>query len=69
MPAATGARPSGRSALVARVDEAALDAHCRERLAKYKTPKAFRLVPELPQDPSGKVLKRELRARESADDA
>ena len=51
------------------MDEAAPDAHCRERLAKHKTPKAFRLVPELPQDPSGKVLKRELRARESADDA
>jgi acyl-CoA synthetase (AMP-forming)/AMP-acid ligase II len=47
--------------------EADLDAHCRERLAKYKTPKAFRLVSELPRNPSGKVLKRELRDREVAD--
>ncbi len=42
-----------------------LDAHCRERLAKYKTPKGFRLVDELPRNPSGKVLKRVLRDREN----
>jgi fatty-acyl-CoA synthase len=53
----------------ATADEAALDAHCRERLAKYKTPKAFRLVAELPRNPSGKVLKRELRDREVAETA
>jgi fatty-acyl-CoA synthase len=44
------------------VDE--LDAFCRERLAKYKTPKGFRFVAELPRNPSGKVLKRDLRDRE-----
>jgi fatty-acyl-CoA synthase len=47
------------------VDEQELDAHCRERLAKYKTPKGFRFVSELPRNPSGKVLKRELRDRET----
>jgi acyl-CoA synthetase (AMP-forming)/AMP-acid ligase II len=45
------------------VDE--LDAFCRERLAKYKTPKGFRFVAELPRNPSGKVLKRDLRDRET----
>jgi acyl-CoA synthetase (AMP-forming)/AMP-acid ligase II len=48
----------------ASVDEQALDAHCKERLAKYKTPKGFRFVSELPRNPSGKILKRELRDRE-----
>ncbi len=35
--------------------------HCREQLAKYKVPKDVTLVDELPRNPSGKVLKRELR--------
>jgi len=34
---------------------------CRERLADYKTPRVVELVAELPRDPNGKVLKRELR--------
>jgi acyl-CoA synthetase (AMP-forming)/AMP-acid ligase II len=48
----------------ASVDVDELDAHCRERLAKYKTPKGFRIVDQLPRNPSGKVLKRVLRERE-----
>ena len=48
----------------ASVDEEELDAHCRERLAKYKTPKGFRFIDKLPRNPSGKVLKRELREME-----
>ncbi len=35
----------------------------RERLAGYKLPRSVDLVDELPRTPSGKVLKRELRAR------
>jgi fatty-acyl-CoA synthase len=40
-----------------------LRAHARERLAGFKVPKAFALVESLPKNPSGKVLKRELRTR------
>jgi exopolyphosphatase/pppGpp-phosphohydrolase len=45
---------------------AALDPHdlvawCRERLAAYKVPKAADIVAELPRNPTGKILKRELR--------
>lgn len=36
-------------------------AHCKEHLATYKVPKTVRIVEELPVDPQGKVLKRELR--------
>jgi len=35
---------------------------CRARLAGFKTPKQVVIVPALPKNPSGKVLKRELRA-------
>jgi fatty-acyl-CoA synthase len=37
--------------------------HCIERLAKYKIPKYFIVVDELPRTPSGKVKKFELRER------
>ena len=50
----------------ASVDERELDAFCRERLAKYKAPKGFRFIDALPRNPSGKVLKRDLRDRETA---
>jgi fatty-acyl-CoA synthase len=40
--------------------------HCRSRLAKYKVPKDVTFIDALPRNPSGKVLKRELRTR--ADD-
>ncbi len=39
----------------------ALRAWCRARLADYKCPRRIELVAELPRDPNGKVLKRELR--------
>jgi acyl-CoA synthetase (AMP-forming)/AMP-acid ligase II len=42
-------------------DPAEIIAFCRERLAGYKTPKAVHVVAELPVDPQGKILKRELR--------
>ena len=35
--------------------------HCRERLAGYKCPKRVVLADALPKNPSGKILKRELR--------
>jgi fatty-acyl-CoA synthase len=38
-----------------------LRAHVRERLAGFKVPKAFAFVDAMPKNPSGKVLKRELR--------
>ena len=36
--------------------------HCRGQLAKYKVPKAIAFLDALPRNPSGKVLKRDLRA-------
>jgi long-chain acyl-CoA synthetase len=47
----------------AQIDVAVLDAHCRERLAAYKTPRRFLVVDELPRSSVGKILRRELRAR------
>ncbi|MDG2029116.1 MAG: long-chain fatty acid--CoA ligase [Acidimicrobiales bacterium] len=35
--------------------------HCRSQLAKFKVPKAVTFLEELPRNPSGKVLKRDLR--------
>ncbi|GAB4010750.1 long-chain-fatty-acid--CoA ligase [Nocardioides ultimimeridianus] len=43
-------------------DEAELTAHCKERLAAYKYPRSIIIRDELPKGPSGKILKRELRA-------
>ena len=40
-------------------------AFARERLAGYKLPRRVELVEELPRTPTGKVLKRELRAQYS----
>jgi long-chain acyl-CoA synthetase len=37
-------------------------AFCRARLADYKCPKTIRFVKEIPKGPTGKLLKRELRA-------
>jgi long-chain acyl-CoA synthetase len=46
----------------AALDEAALIAHCRGNLAHYKCPTSVEATDALPRNPSGKILKRELRA-------
>ncbi len=51
----------------ATVDEAAVIAHCRERLAHYKAPTRVILAEGLPKNPSGKILKRDLRAEHGGD--
>jgi len=43
-------------------DEAALRAHCQASLARYKIPKSFHSVDDLPRNPGGKVMKHELKA-------
>lgn len=48
------------------LDEEELRRHCRETLTGYKVPKHFEFVAELPKSPVGKVLRRELRDRETA---
>jgi acyl-CoA synthetase (AMP-forming)/AMP-acid ligase II len=40
-----------------------LTEHCRSQLARFKVPRAVLFVDALPRNPSGKVLKRELRER------
>ena len=43
------------------LSEAAVIAHCRTQLAAFKTPKRVIFTSGLPKNPSGKILKRELR--------
>jgi fatty-acyl-CoA synthase len=45
------------------ITEEAMISHCRERLAHFKVPKRVILTQDLPKNPSGKILKRELRQR------
>jgi fatty-acyl-CoA synthase len=46
--------------------EAELQAHCRRLIAAYKVPKRILIVPlaEIPVNPSGKIMKRELKLRQ-----
>jgi acyl-CoA synthetase (AMP-forming)/AMP-acid ligase II len=48
-------------------DAAALQAHCRTRLAGYKVPRTVVFVQALPRTGSGKISKRELRQRYGGD--
>ena len=41
--------------------EQELRAHCKAQLAGPKVPRDFVFLPELPRNPTGKVLKRDLR--------
>lgn len=45
----------------ATIDAAALLLWCREQLASFKCPKSVDVLDELPRNPTGKVLKKELR--------
>ena len=36
--------------------------HCRERLARFKVPKSFTFMDELPRNSMGKIQKSELKA-------
>jgi len=51
----------------ATVDEAALDAHCTARIARFKRPKAYVWLADLPKNAYGKVLKTELRRLPASD--
>jgi long-chain acyl-CoA synthetase len=44
------------------VTEQELIDHCRERLARFKCPTSVEWIEALPRNPSGKVLKKDLRA-------
>ena len=50
-----------REGATATADE--LIEHCRGQLAKFKVPKAVTFLDALPRNPSGKVLKRDLRQK------
>ncbi len=43
-----------------------ITAHCLGKMAKFKVPKEIEFIDQLPRNPSGKVLKRELRAMHSS---
>ena len=45
----------------------ALDAFCLEHMARFKRPKAYKFVTELPKNNYGKVLKTALRDQDAAD--
>lgn len=56
----------GRSAVVvpkknASITEKELITYCKERLAGFKCPKKILISDKLPKNPSGKILKRELK--------
>ncbi|MEW2285793.1 AMP-binding protein [Streptomyces sp. NPDC047841] len=46
-------------------DPGELAAYCKERLAAYKYPRQVEILPDLPKTASGKILRRELRSRDS----
>jgi fatty-acyl-CoA synthase len=49
--------------IVGTASAAQLDAHLLERIARFKRPKRYEYLDELPKNSYGKVLKRELRER------
>ena len=51
----------------ATVDEDAIKAYVRDNLARYKVPREVVFLDELPRNPTGKILKRQLREMEIPD--
>jgi fatty-acyl-CoA synthase len=51
------------------LDESDLKAHVKANLASYKTPREIEFLDELPRNATGKVLKRDLHARETQQSA
>jgi acyl-CoA synthetase (AMP-forming)/AMP-acid ligase II len=45
----------------AQLSEADIIEFCREKIARFKTPKSIEFASSLPRTPSGKVMKTELR--------
>lgn len=45
----------------AEIDESTVINYCTEKISSYKKPKSIHFLDELPKNPSGKILKRELR--------
>ncbi|EUA16128.1 hypothetical protein I553_1103 [Mycobacterium xenopi 4042] len=43
------------------IDEDTIKRYVRDHLAKYKVPREVIFLDELPRNPTGKILKRELR--------
>ena len=52
----------------AELDESALSAYVRDKLARYKQPRAYVHLPALPAGANGKLLRRALRAHFKAQD-
>jgi long-chain acyl-CoA synthetase len=46
----------------AEFDEPAIRNHCRESLAQFKVPKEIHKLDQLPRNPTGKIMRRELKA-------
>ena len=47
----------------AKADAGGIVAFARQRIAGYKLPKSVDFIAELPRNPSGKILRRELRQK------
>lgn len=43
-------------------DEASIRNHCRESLAQFKVPKEIKVLDQLPRNPTGKIMRRALKA-------
>src|SRR5262249_25151256 len=49
-----------------RFDESALRQWCRDQLAGYKVPREIRPIEKLPRNPTGKIMRRELKSLAAA---